>query len=204
MSTRQNIILTGGIASGKTFASDYLASLNAHVIDTDVIARALLLKDGNIYANQALQEIRKYFGNDVFLDDQIDRKKLRAIVFNDPAAKTALEQITHPLIFKIVSEEMMPNKGLYNLISVPLLHESSPYLDLADKVLVIEVDVQLQLQRLMQRDCIDEPLALSIIDSQVSNQARRALADTIIINTNKLHTQNVLKQLDKQYSLAPF
>ena len=75
---------------------------------------------------------------------------------------------------------------------------------MADEVLVAEVDPSIQLQRVMIRDHIDEALAKSIIASQVSNQERRNLADRIIINTNELHTRNILKQLDKQYSLPLF
>lgn len=198
------VVLTGGIASGKTFVSDYLSSLNAYIIDTDIIARALLSQDKHRYSHIALKEVRNCFGDSIFSDGILDRKKLRNIIFNDVAAKKQLENIMHPLILKTVQEDLLVDRGLYSVVSVPLLHETSPYLAMADAVLVIEVDPDTQLQRVMMRDHIDEKLALSIILSQVSNQERRKLANTIIINTNESHTRNILKQLDKQYSLAQF
>lgn len=201
---KNNIVLTGGIASGKTFVSDYLASLNANVIDTDVIARALLASNQHRYSEIALKEVHDCFGNQIFDNGILNRKQLRELIFSDNAAKKQLENIMHPLILKAVQEDLLLNNGLYNVISVPLLYKNSPYLLLANKVLVIEVDPEVQLQRVMDRDHIDEHLAKSIIASQVSNQERRNLANTIIINTNELHTRNILKQLDKQYSLAPF
>ncbi|MGL4675209.1 MAG: dephospho-CoA kinase [Wohlfahrtiimonas sp.] len=198
------VVLTGGIASGKTFVSDYLSTLNAYVIDTDVIARALLSQDKHRYSHIALKEVHNYFGDSIFIDGILDRKKLRDIIFNDVAAKKQLENIMHPLILKTVQEDLLVGHGLYSVVSVPLLHENSPYLAMADAVLVIEVAPDIQLQRVMMRDHIDEKLALSIISSQVGNQERRKLANTIIINTNESHTRNILKQLDKQYSLAQF
>ncbi|WP_233145153.1 dephospho-CoA kinase [Wohlfahrtiimonas populi] len=201
---KNNIVLTGGIASGKTFVSDYLASLNAHVIDTDVIARALLMPNHHKYSEIALKAVHVYFGDQIFDDGVLNRKKLREIIFSNRDAKKQLENIMHPLILKAVQEDLLVDHGLYNVISVPLLHKGSPYLTLADHVLVIEVNPDMQLQRVMARDRIDEQLAKSIIASQVSNQERRNLASTIIINTNELHTRNILKQLDKQYSLTPF
>lgn len=201
---KNNIVLTGGIASGKTFVSDYLASLNANIVDTDVIARALLMPNHHKYSEIALKAVHDCFGDQIFDDGVLNRKKLREIIFSNRDAKKQLENIMHPLILKAVQEDLLVDHGLYNVISVPLLHESSPYLTLADQVLVIEVNPDVQLQRVMARDRIDEQLAKSIIASQVSNQERRNLANTIIINTNELHTRNILKQLDKQYSLAPF
>lgn len=201
---KKNILLTGGIASGKTFISDYLSTLNANVIDTDVIARALLSRDQHRYSDVALKQVADCFGDTVMQNDILDRQKLRALIFSDPAAKKQLENIMHPLIFKVAQEDLQYDQGLYNVVSVPLLHANSPYLALADEVLVAEVDPSIQLQRVMIRDHIDEALAKSIIASQVSNQERRNLADRIIINTNELHTRNILKQLDKQYSLPLF
>ncbi|KZS23056.1 dephospho-CoA kinase [Wohlfahrtiimonas chitiniclastica] len=203
MMDRQIIVLTGGIASGKTLASNYLGTLNAHVIDTDVIARQLLQKDGNPYSQTALTAVKAAFGDEIFKAGVIDRVQLRALIFSDPVHKTTLENIMHPLIHQRVQDLLGTGDGSYDLVVVPLLHEGSPYVALADQILVIEVDEEIQLERVMARDHIDETLAKRIIDSQPSNQVRRALANTIILNTNAEYTQKVLKQLDKQYSLAP-
>ena len=197
------VLLTGGIASGKTFVSDYLSKLNAHVIDADVIARNLLLSGASIYSNSALQSVKECFGDEIFVHDQLDRKKLRNIIFNDSDAKKSLEEIMHPLIYRSVIEQLGNDTGSYHLIVIPLLNSQSPYLKLAHDILVIEVDPITQRERVMMRDGIDEVLADRIISSQASNQERRNLASTIIVNTNESYTRNILKQLDKQYSLAP-
>ena len=196
------ILLTGGIASGKTFASNYLASLNAHIIDTDIIARSLLTINGHAKSSSILQKLEDYFGESMFDAGVLNRKKLRSLIFNDANAKVFLEQLMHPVIFNEVYEGLQQDHNQYNLVVIPLLSKDSKYLELKDSVLVIEVDPQVQLERLMQRDNISRDLALNILASQVSNQERRELADTIIINTNPAHTQNILKQLDKKYSLA--
>lgn len=201
---KQNVVLTGGIASGKTLMSDALGKMSANVIDTDVIARLLLEENGSALSNEAVMKVKEVFGGSVLTNNSIDRKKLRSLIFNDDLAKHQLESILHPLIFKEVQRQMMSQVGKYNLIVVPLLDKNSPYVKLADKILVAEVSPAVQLERVMARDCIDEALALKIIASQASNGERRSLADTIIINTNGYHTRNVLKQLDKQYSLASF
>lgn len=201
---KPTILLTGGIASGKTYVSDYLSQLNAHVIDADIIARSLLQPNATKYSSYALQSVLECFGGKIFNNEELDRKKLRNIVFNDLKAKHDLEKIMHPLIFKEVVEQLQSKQGSYHLISIPLLKQKSPYLDLSNKVLVIEVDKTVQLKRVMHRDKIPEQLALKIIGAQISNQERRELASTIIINTNQAHTRNILKELDKKYSLAQF
>lgn len=196
------ILLTGGIASGKTFASNYLASLNAHIIDTDLISRSLLTINGHAKSSSILQKLKDYFGELIFDAGVLNRKKLRSLIFNDANAKVFLEQLMHPVIFNEVYEGLQQDHNQYNVVVIPLLSKDSKYLELKDSVLVIEVDPQVQLERLMQRDNISRDLALNILASQVSNQERRELADTIIVNTNPVHTQNILKQLDKKYSLA--
>lgn len=196
------VLLTGGIASGKTFASNYLASLNAHIIDTDIIARSLLTINGHAQSSSILQKLEGYFGGLIFDEGLLNRKKLRSLIFNDTNAKVFLEQLMHPVIFNEVCNRLQRSHDQYNVVVIPLLSKDSKYLELKDFVLVIEVNPKVQLERLMQRDNISCDLALNILDSQVSNQERRELANTIIINTNPVHTQNILKQLDKKYSLA--
>lgn len=198
------ILLTGGIASGKTFVSNYLSELNAHVIDTDVISRLLLQPNGCEYSDELIDKIVDHFGGHILNNGVLDRKLLRDIVFNDPEAKSYLENSMHPLIFKEVENQLKSNRGKYHLIVIPLLKKDSPYLKMGNQILAVEVDPKIQLERVMLRDHIDEDLARKIIESQISNQERRKLANTIIINTNEQYTRNILKQLDKKYSLAQF
>ncbi len=196
---RQTIVLTGGIASGKTSVSDYLASKGANIIDTDIIARELTDPESELSA-EPLGEIRKQFGDAYFLPNgAMDRKKVRNLVFNDPQAKKSLENILHQRIFQQVLQQLRDeNHQPYDVVVVPLLHAQSPYLALADRVLVVEVPYELQLQRLMSRDKIDRNLADKIIQSQISRLERRQLGDDILINERQSFIE---KQLDKLHQL---
>ncbi len=94
--------LTGGIASGKTTASDYLMSLDIPVIDADKIARAVLSP-----GHEGFNKVVEYFGDEILDDGKINRSKLRTIVFNNSRALEKLNEITHPLIRKGIVENLM-------------------------------------------------------------------------------------------------
>ncbi|PWD83291.1 dephospho-CoA kinase [Ignatzschineria cameli] len=197
------LLLTGGIASGKTFVSDYLASKGAMIIDTDQISRSMTQSD-NEQGRAALAEIRAYFGADLFTESgELDRAKMRALIFNDLNAKQQLEAILHGRIRSAVEKMIAEAENVpYIVVVVPVIDLKSPYLFLCDEVLVVEVPYQLQLQRLMARDNIDQALAEKIINAQISRLDRRKLGNHIIINENN---QFVKRQLDKlhQHYIEP-
>lgn len=195
-----NILLTGGIASGKSFVSDYLASLGAVVVDTDQLARTLTVPD-NDRGYATLTAIRAQFG-DTIVDGglQLDRAALRERIFTDQDAKKWLEGLMHPQILQMTKEAISPPlKEGYYLTVVPLLHEGSEYLTLADRVLVVEVDEREQLRRLMARDGISQALAERMIAAQISRLERRQFADDIIINHNRAGTIQRLQLLHNNY-----
>ncbi|MDM1545441.1 dephospho-CoA kinase [Ignatzschineria indica] len=191
----RRLLLTGGIASGKTFVSDYLASKGAIIIDTDQISRQLT-QSSNARGRAALAEIRDTFGDQLFTaKGELDRPKMRELIFNDEKAKQQLEAILHGRIRSAVEELInQSHHASYIVVVVPVIDQNSPYLELCDDVLVIEVPYQLQLQRLMARDSIDKDLAEKIINAQISRLDRRKLGNHIIINENN---QFVERQLDK-------
>lgn len=196
------VLLTGGIASGKTFVSDYLALKGAKVIDTDLIAR-MMTSPNNSDGRDALEEIRQHFG-DAYLtaDGAMDREKMRSLVFNDKEAKERLERILHGRIKKKVDHEIGQQVAApYILLVVPVIYQGSPYLSICDEVLVIEVPYQLQLQRVMARDKIDAALAEKIIQSQISRLDRRRLGNDIIISQDKAFVQRQLDKLHMRYSV---
>lgn len=196
----RRLLLTGGIASGKTFVSDYLAAKGAMIIDTDQISRQMTQSD-NAAGRAALAEIRETFGEALFTEaGELDRAKMRELIFNDKEAKQRLERILHGRIRSAVDERIaQSDHAPYIVVVVPVIDQNSPYLQICDEVLVVEVPYQLQLQRLMARDSIDRDLAEKIINAQISRLDRRKLGNHIIINENNHFVRRQLDKLHQHY-----
>src|SRR5690554_2394427 len=187
--------LTGGIGSGKTAASDYLATKGINVVDADVLA--LLVVDP---VQPALQAIEQRFGNRVIqTDGALDRRALREIVFADPSARKELEAITHPAIGMEILRQLQASNSPYTLLVSPLLLESSQH-KMAQRILLIDVPEELQLARASNRDQVDEAQVKAIMAAQMSREEKRHRADDIVLNDAdlaSLHRQ--LDDLHQQY-----
>jgi dephospho-CoA kinase len=176
--------LTGGIGSGKSTVAGMFAALGAAVIDTDLIAHQLTAPEG-----VALPEIRAGFG-DAFITEQgaMDRAKMRACIFSDPAAKARLESILHPLI-RIETERAAAHaEGAYLMFVVPLLVESGTWKQRVSRVLVVDCDEQTQIRRVTTRNGLPEPQVRAIMATQASRQQRLAAADDVIDNDGDIVT----------------
>jgi dephospho-CoA kinase len=187
--------LTGGIASGKTTVANLFANLDIPVIDTDLIARELVMP-----GEPALAEIQQQFGDQV-LDEAgyLDRRALRRIVFSAEEARHELEAILHPRIGRETLRQANAASGPYQLIVVPLL-VGSPLLGFVDRVLVVDCDEDTQLQRLMDRDSETIEHAREILGAQSSREERLAIADDVIRNDqDQGHTQSQVIDLDQIY-----
>lgn len=174
--------LTGGIASGKTSAQRYFENLGVKSIDHDLIARQIV-EPGQL----GLTQLTAQFSDSILTQDKtLDRQKLKALIFKDHSLKTQVEQILHPLVFK-ESEALMQlySTEPYVLIVSPLLIESGSAATM-DKLIVIDIPRDEQLQRLLARDGMSEELALSIIGSQASQEERHKAADILISNASDL------------------
>ena len=188
--------LTGGIASGKSAASDCFASLGVPVIDTDLISRELVQP-----GTQGLQEVIENFGDGV-LDEagMLERARLRAIVFASDDKRQLLEDILHPAIRDRVEELVAEiTQAPYVIIVIPLLLETR-YPIPVDRVLVIDTDEDLQLERLIQRDNLNREQARAMLRAQTTRQQRLQNADDIIRNNGsieELHAQ--LRTLHHDY-----
>ena len=171
------ILLTGGIATGKTTVARLFETLGARIIDTDQIAREVVVP-----GTAGLASIVQRFGPGI-LDaaGALDRGKLRDIVFRDAQARADLEAITHPAIRAEVAARSAAPGAPYQLIAIPVLHEKPPRSDYA-RVLVVDCEPAIQLRRLMLRDRIDEAAARRMIEAQIPREARLALADDVIHN----------------------
>lgn len=188
--------LTGGIGSGKSKAADFFSQLGAAVIDTDAIAHELTGPGG-----AAMGDIERAFGQEYLREDgSLDRARMRALVFSTPQSKRRLEAILHPLIRQVSLERVASARTPYSVLVVPLLFETGSYLDLLDRVLVIDCDEARQIARTMARSKLDEDEVRRIMSAQISREARLAAADDVIVNDADIAT---LKQrvavLHRQY-----
>ncbi len=177
MKSNLYIGLSGGIASGKTIVSDEFSSLGADIIDTDIIARELIFP-----GSETLNKIVSVFGENVLQDDgNLNRKLMRQIIFSEKDKKITLEKIMHPKIQNEVKLKIQSASGQYQIIVVPLLLQS-PILDFVDRVLIIDCNEKIQINRLMNRDNISEELAKKMIENQSKREERLAIADDVILN----------------------
>jgi dephospho-CoA kinase len=177
------IALTGGIASGKSEVERRFRALGVTVADADQASRDVVAR-----GSEGLAEVVAAFGATA-LDGNgdLDRPAMRRLVFNDDAARHRLEAIVHPRVRLALRAACADATGPYAIAAIPLLAEGGPatYRWL-DRVLVVDVPVEVQLARLLQRDGIDEALAWKMIHAQASRDARLAIADDVIVNDGPL------------------
>lgn len=187
--------LTGGIGSGKSTVTRMFADLGVPIIDMDVIAREVVVP-----GQPALEEIKAVFGNDICTaDNELDRSRLRDIIFSDNAKRKQLEDIIHPRIRQRVSKLQDTLDAPYCIIVIPLLFETAGQ-DRIDRILVVDTSSEEQIRRTMQRDRMSEDQVRKIIASQVDRQTRLDKADDVINNsgaTDQLHAQ--VSRLHHQY-----
>lgn len=179
-----SIGLTGGIGSGKTAVSDIFGTLGVPVIDTDLIARELVEP-----GQPALTAIVECFGPACLTPDKrLNRAYLRQCIFTDPIAKKNLENILHPRIRTEVARRISQLSVPYCIVVIPLLVEinASNAAYALDRILVVDVPEDIQIERVMSRDNISKEHAIRILQSQASRQRRLANADDIILNTGSL------------------
>jgi dephospho-CoA kinase len=174
--------LTGGIGSGKSAAAEHFARLGATVVDTDLIAHQLTGPGG-----AAVAEIARLFGSE-YVDPSgaLDRKRMRALAFSDPAAKRRLESLLHPMIRDESKRQIDAATGPYVVHVVPLLVESPGYRERVQRVVVVDCPEEVQVERVMARSGLSGREVRAIMDAQVPRQSRLAAADDVIDNSGTL------------------
>lgn len=187
--------LTGGIGSGKSTIANIFSQFNIPVIDADIIAHQLVEP-----GQPALLELQKTFGNSIISpNNSLDRAKLREIIFADSAKKQQLESILHPLIFQQMQTECDQQNSHYAILCIPLLIETK-MTHFVDRILVIDCSVEIQIQRVKQRDQLSMDRISSIISSQTSRHTRLSYADDIIDNSNSTsELEEQVQHLHNQY-----
>ena len=189
MDETKKIGLTGGIASGKTTVSDCFKKVGTKVIDADEISHDVTKPDGS-----AFKEIISSFGTDILdVNGQIDRKKLRSLIFDDLSKKEMLEKIIHPKVREKMFKAINQSNEHYLIISVPLLVETGMN-QMMDRTLVVDCSEGTQIERLMDRDKITFDEAKSIMANQALRSDRQRFADDLIVNEKNV----TLNELEKQ------
>lgn len=193
---RCNIIgITGSIATGKSQVSNILRNLGYNVIDSDLIAREVANR------KYILDKIRDYFGEEAVQDNRLNRAYIRDIVFKDEEKLETLNNIMHSEIYKTMLQRVVEEE--INFMDVPLLfetlEEAKEHGIKYDEIWVVYTSPNIQMERLMARDSIDLLEAKRIIDSQISIEEKRNLADYVIENNEDLDKlrENVLKALER-------
>jgi dephospho-CoA kinase len=173
--------LTGGIASGKSTVAGLFAALGVPVIDTDQIARDVVIP-----GTALLERLVARFG-EVLLTPagELDRRALRARIFADPADRAALEELMHPAIMAELQQRSQAAGGRYQILAIPLLVEHNLKASV-ERVLVVDCSEALQLRRVQVRDGVTLAEARAVLAAQASRTARLAVADDVIVNEGDL------------------
>ena len=184
--------ITGSIACGKSTVSNYLKSKGYIVIDADKIGHEALDDD------YVKEKLILAFGNEILENNKINRQKLGELVFGNSSNLNVLNSIIHPEIRKKILEKIDKNNDKELIfIDVALLFEAK-FDDLVDKIIVVYVDENTQLTRLMKRNSISKKEALSRIVSQMSPTEKAKLGDYTV--NNNLDVINTYEQVDKVLS----
>lgn len=185
------VALTGGVASGKTAVSDRLARRGAPVVDTDVIARAVVEP-----GSEGLEAVVEAFGEEV-LDSGggLDRRMLRERVFSDDRERERLERILHPRIEREARRQIAEHADAsYVVLVVPLLVESGLFHD-AERIVVVDAPDEARIRRLRERDGVDRRRAEAMLAAQAGREERLARATDVIDNSGS--PEQLLAQVDR-------
>ncbi|MCK8076482.1 dephospho-CoA kinase [Vibrio sp. 1CM2L] len=181
--------LSGGIASGKTtIANLFNEHFNIDIVDADIVAREVVA-----LGSDGLKQITEHFGKSILLDDgTLNRSRLRELIFSDPKEKQWLNDLLHPMIRDKIDSDLSKITSPYGLLVAPLLVENQMQ-GMADRVLIVDVPAEVQIERTMSRDNVSREQVASILKSQASREQRLAVADDVIKNHTK--NQELLPQI---------
>ena len=178
--------LTGGIGSGKSAAANFFQDEGITVIDADELAREVIDKNSPGY-----KSIVDYFGSKIIdSNGLIDRAFLRKEAFDDDKKKKVLESIIHPLVKDLMTKRIATSNSVYSIIMVPLIFETNSMSNY-NRILVIDCDPKIQLERATLRDNNSNEQIQKIIDSQCSREERLCIANDVIPNNDSLENLKV-------------
>ncbi len=186
------IVLTGGIASGKSTVSSLMQLFGFRVIDADKIAHEVL--------DNSSSEIASLFGSEYLDGTKVNRKKLGSLIFKDKEKRVQLEAIVHPKIRETIlqkaNEQEQFNKPY--LIDIPLFFEREGAYDI-DKVIVVYTPQEVQLERLIKREGLSKEEALQRVNAQLPIDSKRSKATYLIDNSKNLaHLQSECERVKEE------
>ncbi|MEZ8573215.1 dephospho-CoA kinase [Vibrio splendidus] len=181
--------LSGGIASGKTTVANlFNEHFNIDIVDADIVAREVVA-----VGSDGLKQITDRFSETILLEDgSLNRSKLRELIFSDPTEKQWINDLLHPMIRNKIDSDLSKVTSPYGLLVAPLLVENQMQ-SMADRVLIVDVPTEVQIERTMSRDNVSREQVASILKSQASREQRLAVADDVIKNHTK--NQELLPQI---------
>ncbi len=187
--------LTGGIASGKTTVADLFESFGATVIDTDRIARDVVMPGQPVLAS-----LTQALGHGILdAKGNLDRERLRERIFSDAATRGIVEGILHPAIISELMRRAGSAPGPYQVLVIPLLVEGG-HRGLADRVLVVDCPEEQQIERLMRRDGETRESTARALAAQATRVERLHAADDVIVNDgNPAKLVELVAGLDRKY-----
>lgn len=192
--------LTGGIGSGKSTVARMFGALGVHWVDADSVAREVVEP-----GTPALESIAEHFGHDILLPDGgLDRAALRQVVFEAPEERAWLEGLLHPVIREELVRQLHPEDYAlpYVLLVSPLLLETDQH-QLVDKVVVVDVPVDIQIERTMARDDNARDQVQRIIDAQIPREHRLRKADEVVDNNRPVtEVERRVNELHNQFMVA--
>ena len=183
------VALTGGIGSGKSTVGQIFAQLGAIVIDSDQLARDVIER-GSIGFNEVVTK----FGDEILKNGEIDRQILASLIFKDPAKRSELEQITHPLIrraFAKMVSTASPDSIVIN--QIPLLVESNHDYKF-DHIITVSASESIRSERLIKRGLTNDQIKQRM-GAQATDQMREDIADSVIVNEK--NEQELTDQVEK-------
>jgi len=183
------VALTGGIGSGKSTVGQIFAQLGAIVIDSDQLARDVIER-GSIGFNEVVAK----FGDEILKNGDIDRQILASLIFKNPAKRSELEQITHPLIrkaFAKVVSSALPDSIVIN--QIPLLVESNHDYRF-DHIITVSASESIRIERLIKRGLTNEQIKQRM-QAQATDQMREDIADSVVVNEKS--EQEITDQVEK-------
>jgi dephospho-CoA kinase len=190
--------LTGGIGCGKSTVTQLFAQYGIDIIDADVIAHKITQP-----GTPAFAKIVAHFGKKILRDQHLDRRQLRDIIFQQAPEKRWLEALLHPLIINLIKQQISKAKPPYCIVAMPLLLES-PRVDFIQRILVVDIPVEQQITRVMQRDNISAAQVQAVMQQQVSRELRLQRADDVLDNSGSLEqlTQQIAKLHQRYVDLS--
>ncbi len=188
MEFKNAILLTGGIATGKSSVCNFLKLHGFSIIDADKIAHEVL--------DENASKISEMFGDEYVKDGRVDRRKLGELVFSDKDKKSSLEALLHPLIEDRIKKEALKLEkfNVPYIVDIPLFFETGKRYDIKP-VVVVYAPKELQIERLVKREGFDLSHAKSRVESQIDIEKKRQEADFVIDNSKDI--KHLQKEVDR-------